>query len=265
MTACEASDPFELSLYGGAIERRYRRASPEVEALPWGTMDLDRFGVDQIEAARSGWTQAARQELESAAVHARVLEQMVRARMPLDLIALSTQFQREELVHAEIASRLAMELGGGVVMKDEPMRLQVIDRSPEAELAETALWAMCVSETFSHAMLSEGLHRAKAPLFSAARMVIAKDEAAHARLGWLLLEGLAPDLTDADRSRLRRVAKASIGEVSRDAEAVLKLPRAFFSEIAAVGDMDPQSYRDSAKAAIEERVMERLRGLDLLD
>ena len=35
-----STELFELELLGGAMERRYRKARPEVEAMPWGTLDL---------------------------------------------------------------------------------------------------------------------------------------------------------------------------------------------------------------------------------
>ncbi len=31
---------FELELIGGAMERQYREMRPEVESMPWGTIDL---------------------------------------------------------------------------------------------------------------------------------------------------------------------------------------------------------------------------------
>ena len=43
---------FELELLGGATESRYRRARPEVEAMPWGTLDLSLYSNDAILRAR---------------------------------------------------------------------------------------------------------------------------------------------------------------------------------------------------------------------
>ena len=37
-----AGELFELELLGGNVERRYRKMRPEVEAMPWGTIDRPR-------------------------------------------------------------------------------------------------------------------------------------------------------------------------------------------------------------------------------
>src|SRR5438105_123460 len=107
------TDVFELSLQGGAVERQYRRACPEADAMPWGTIDLTKLTRAQIDAALLGSTRASRQEFDSTSVHARVVVNMTNLRLPVDLIAMIARFQVEELVHAELAARLAMELGGG--------------------------------------------------------------------------------------------------------------------------------------------------------
>jgi hypothetical protein len=56
------SEVFELELVGGDVLRAYRTMRPEVEAMPWGTMDVS--GADEIDlvAARRAWTGAAYQE-----------------------------------------------------------------------------------------------------------------------------------------------------------------------------------------------------------
>ena len=43
---------FELELFGGGIERRYRKMRPEVEEMPWGTLDLTDISPHDLIAAR---------------------------------------------------------------------------------------------------------------------------------------------------------------------------------------------------------------------
>jgi len=79
----EPRDPvaqlFALELLGGAMERRYRKARPEVEAMPWGTLRLDSFPPDVIETAQRCWTGAAFQEHRTAGACTATLRALVEA------------------------------------------------------------------------------------------------------------------------------------------------------------------------------------------
>jgi len=90
---------FELSLWGGATERRYRRLRPEVERLPWGTLDPTRYPAELVLAARRSWTLAAFQEHRTGAACAATLEALIAARAPVDLIAVAARFPLDELAH----------------------------------------------------------------------------------------------------------------------------------------------------------------------
>ena len=50
---------FELEILGGATERRFRKMRPEVEAMPWGTLDVRDADEKDLIAARRAWTGAA--------------------------------------------------------------------------------------------------------------------------------------------------------------------------------------------------------------
>ena len=62
---------FELELYGEGIEKRYRRLRPEVEAMPWGTLDTQAYPEHVVVAARRTWTEAAFQEHRTGALPGR--------------------------------------------------------------------------------------------------------------------------------------------------------------------------------------------------
>jgi hypothetical protein len=254
------TEPFELSLLGGAIERRYRRSCPEVEALPWREA-IETDPADK-ERARVGWTYACLQEYESAPIHAHAMQAMIRARMPLDLTAMSADFQRQELTHAEVCARLAMLLGGGAPIPDRPRVIPNNTGSPLLALAHLAIWAFAVSETYSHAMLKAGTERAKSPLFRGARALLAKDEAAHGRFGWLVLEEVLPELGDPERAELRKIARSSVRQLVERADAAITRPASDFGERTAMGPFDPEEYRALGKAEIE-RIVAKLGGLDL--
>ena len=114
---------FELSMHGGAPERRYRRLRPDVERLPWEKFRPGKQTAATLAAARKGWTDAALQEYASADAHAVMLRALVRARAPLDLSAVVSRFPLDELAHAELCARLAGLLGGGAPVVYEPNKL----------------------------------------------------------------------------------------------------------------------------------------------
>src|SRR6185503_18786968 len=97
---------FELEMLGGGTERRYRRARPEVEALPWGTIEPARHrGADLIDA-RMHWTIAAFQEQRTGAACAETVRALLAARAPLDLVAAASRFPLDEIVHVEMCARV---------------------------------------------------------------------------------------------------------------------------------------------------------------
>ncbi len=57
---------FELEILGGPTERRFRKMRPEVEEMPWGTLDVSSAKKSDLVAARRAWTGAAYQEHRTA-------------------------------------------------------------------------------------------------------------------------------------------------------------------------------------------------------
>src|SRR5260370_770278 len=106
-----------ISRLAGAWGRRYRHARPEVEAMPWGTLDPDDYSAEELGAAHSAWTSAAFQEHRTAAACASTLRALVEAGAPLDLIAVFARFPLDEIVHVELCARMAMALGGGSALR----------------------------------------------------------------------------------------------------------------------------------------------------
>src|SRR6185503_2644372 len=97
-----SADIFELELRGGGSERRYRRMRPEVERMPWGTIDIAGVPEPDVVAARRAWTGAAFQEHRTAIFCSAALRALVEVRAPLDLIAMASRFPLDELVHVEL-------------------------------------------------------------------------------------------------------------------------------------------------------------------
>src|SRR5262245_38467559 len=101
-----SAEVFELELLGGAMERRYRKARPEVLEMPWGTLDVSGMRPEVVVAARKAWTSAAFQEHRTGAACASTLRALIEARAPIDLIALAARFPLDEMVHVELCARL---------------------------------------------------------------------------------------------------------------------------------------------------------------
>ena len=104
--------PFELEWMGGAAEHHFRKARPTTEDLPWGTIVVSEFAPAAIESARGSWTEVAINEYRAVASFCEVLRALVDVKAPLDLLGMTSDFLADECSHVELASRMAMELGG---------------------------------------------------------------------------------------------------------------------------------------------------------
>ena len=158
-TKRELGELFELELFGDGIERRYRKMRPEIEQMPWGTLDPRDYPEHLVIAARRSWTGAAFQEHRTGVASAATLRALFEARAPVDLIALATRFPLDEIVHVELCARLAMELGGGTEVRYEPD--DVIsdppeDLSPLMRASTLVVQNFCVGEALSIPMLRGG-------------------------------------------------------------------------------------------------------------
>lgn len=219
---------FELELLGGNIERRYRRLRPEVEAMPWGTLELSGASEAELVRARRAWSSAAYQEHRTGVACALTLRTMFEARAPLDLIALASRFPLDELVHVELCARMAMELGGGTEILHDPGAM-VLDPQPDAPVllraAECAVRYFCVGEALSIPLLRATWHSAEHPLPRAVLGRIVKDEAAHGIFGFTFLDWALPKLDEADKLHLGAEADRAIGSLRRQWAALSAEPR----------------------------------------
>ena len=196
---------FELELLGGATEQRFRRMRPEVETMPWGTLDVSRVPAEQCLAARKSWTGAAYQEHRTGAACALTLQALIEARAPLDLIAVASRFPLDEMVHVELCARMAMEFGGGTEIIHDPKAMVVgcdASLSPLLQAADLVVRFFCVGEAISIPLLRATWHGAKHPLPKAVLGRIVKDEAAHGVFGFTFLDWACPRFSEAERARL---------------------------------------------------------------
>ncbi len=204
------SGEFALAMIGGPWGRRLAPRRAWIDELPWSEpLPQDADG------ARVVWTRTAFSEYASAAAFAEVAAALLAAGAPIDLVAAAGDFIVDEIVHTEVAARLATTLGGAVALEVDLTRLV---RPPTAEAArDPLLWAAelvvrtsCVGESLTVPMLKLARDLAGSALIEAALTAIVADEASHAQLGWWFLDWAEPRLDDTARRHLGAVAGAAM-------------------------------------------------------
>lgn len=272
MTLSRAREPdpaatlelFELEMLGGPTERRYRRARPEVEALPWGTLDPRLHDPGALEDARAHWTLAAFQEQRTGAACAETIRALLACRAPLDLVAVASRFPLDEIVHVEMCARVAEELGGGTPIRHDPRRLAPApdrDDPPLLQAAEMIVAAFCVGEAFSVPVLHGTWHAARHGLLRGVLGIIVRDEAAHGAFGWTFLDWAGDSLAP-HRDRLALIARLAIEEFTADHRKIARLPD---TDIGGdLGWMEPAAYLTLGRRSMAESVVRplRARGID---
>jgi hypothetical protein len=254
---------FELELFGDSVERRYRKMRPEVEAMPWGTMDVKHLPERAVISARRAWTAAAFQEHRTGQACALALQALFECRAPVDLVAMAARFPLDELVHVELCARMAMELGGGTEIQYDPDTVLVAapdSLPPVMRAADMIVRFFCVGEALSIPLLRGTWRAARHPLAKAVLGTIVKDEAAHGIFGFSFLDWALPQLSDADREYLARRADSTIRAIRKQWSLVPKQRNPAYDEALgdALGWMQSDQYLALAAAAMEKRVRQPL-------
>ena len=250
---------FELELLGGSVERRYRRLRPEIEAMPWGTIDARKIPGDALVAARKAWTGAAFQEHRTGIACAAALRALYECRAPVDLIALAARFPMDELAHVELCARMAMELGGGTEIQHDPHAL-IVDADdalpPLLRAADMVVRFFCVGEALSIPLLKGTWRAARHPLPRAVLGRIVRDEAAHGTFGFTFLDWALPAFGEDERKHLGRAADRTIRAIRKQWDAVKRRRTTAYDE--AVGDalgwMQSDAYLELASRSMDRRV-----------
>jgi hypothetical protein len=256
---------FELGMLGGAPERQYRRMRPEVERMPWGTLDPSRYAAPLVQAARRSWTMAAFQEHRTGAACAATLQALIAARAPVDLVAVATRFPLDELTHVEMCARLAAELGGGTPLVHEPNAMVPIpshERPALVRAAELVVRVFCVGEAVSIPLLRGTARASTHPLIRAVMQRIVKDEAAHGRFGWLFLDWALPLLDGDARAHLLAIAADEIGKLRASWDAIVPGDEDV-ADVHALGWMESRAYVELARRSLVSDVLEPLRARGL--
>ena len=205
-------EPFELEWMGGPAEHHFRKARPGVDAMPWGTLDASKFARSAVERARGSWTEVAMNEYRAVASFSEVLRALVDVKAPLDLLGMTSDFLADEVHHVELASRMAMELGGAaprtIDLDRFAARPRGLTRLQRAN--ELVLRVSCVAEAFSGGTATVSHDATTHELPRAVYEKILRDESLHRRLGGLYFEWAFERIDEAELERLGRVLFSSL-------------------------------------------------------
>ena len=249
---------FELELLGGITEQRYRQMRPEVLDMPWGTLDTSEMPDDVVVAARKAWTGAAFQEFRTGAACAATLQALIEARAPIDLIALASRFPLDEMVHVELCSRIAGELGGGIELAYDPEAMigKLGEGCPPILKASHLVVAFfCVGEALSIPLLHGTWQASKHPLIKAVLRRIVLDEADHGTFGWTYLDWANEHLDDTDRIELGVTADRFIATIHARWEDLRQAKAFDIHQAHALGWMGSEDYLVLAEKSLQRNVI----------
>ncbi len=165
--------------------------------------------------ARASWTEAAYNEYGTAVAFSEMLGALLAAKPPIDLIGMASDFMADEVLHVELTSRIAMELGGGAPYEIDFDGLGIhpsLELSPLQRANQLVVHVCCVGEAFSLPMLASAYISALHPLTKQVLQRIVHDEAPHGRFGFLYLDWATEQLDVEERARLGHVAVDTISQ-----------------------------------------------------
>jgi hypothetical protein len=258
-------EPFDLEWFGGVAEKHFRKVRPGVDELPWGTFDISRYPAELVDRARVSWTEAAYNEYCTAVAFTEMLGALLAAKAPVDLIGMASDFMADEMLHVELTSRLAMELGGGAPYEIDFGDLGVRtapELSPLQRANELVVHVCCVGEAFSLPMLASAYGSALHPLTKQVLQRIVQDEALHGRFGFLYLDWATDQLDDAERARLGDIALHTIGlfaplwqRLTSRVHDGVTTEGYLLEHVRELGWTESSVYATRARAAIEDEVI----------
>ncbi len=260
--------PFELEWMGGPAEHHFRKARPGVDELPWGTLTLTDFAPAAVERARSSWTEVAINEYRAVASFTEVLRALVDIKAPLDLLGMTSDFLADECSHVELASRMAMELGGAaqrlVDMDQFAVRPRGLTHLQRAN--ELVLRVSCIAEAFSGGTASVSRDHTTHPLPRAIYDRILREESRHRRLGGLYFEWALARIDDAELHRLGRVLHVGLKGVVPfwKPRTPFAATQAYPAEhLEALGWLGPAVFAPVAREVVLRDIVEPLRAIGI--
>ena len=130
--------------------------------------------------------------------------------------------------------------------------------SPLVDAAKAVAWEFCVGETLSLGQLEFHRRHARHPLLRAVWGRLAKDEAAHARFGWIFMDWARPLLSSNERDDVARTTERALRHVDAIDDKVKSLDPSAFVDVGVFGACGREAYLAETRAILEEKVIARL-------
>ena len=251
---------FELPWLGGAAQHHFRKARPEIDDLPWTKFDTSEYAPEAVWRARVAWTELAINEYRAAAWFTEVLHALLDVKAPLDLVGMASAFLVDECSHVEMASRLAMALGGGVEQHVDVERFAVRPRGLTAlqRANELVLRISCIEEAFSGGTASVSLETTSHPLPRAVYEAILGDEARHRRLGGLYFEWALRRIDEAELKRLGGVLRDVLHRIKPMWTLPTIAPASPSPDTRALGWLEPTRFAEVAREVVVRDILDPL-------
>jgi hypothetical protein len=182
---------------------------------------------------------------------------------------MTSDFLADECSHVELASRMAMELGGAAArsVAVEGFAPGPIGRTPFERANEIILRISCVQEAFAGGTASVSMASTTHPLPRAVYETILRDEAHHRRLGGIYFEWAHARIDDKELARLGRALLAALQSLARfwakaPAPGTSSAPSAKAAapedELRALGWLLPAKFADVAREVVVRDILDPL-------
>jgi hypothetical protein len=256
--------PFEIEWMGGPAEHHFRKARPAGGELAWGTLTPSKYSPAAVEYARGAWTEVAINEYRAVASFCEVLRALVDVKAPLDLLGMTSDFLTDECSHVELASRMAMELGGAAprTVDLDHFAMRPSGLTPFQRANELILRVSCVAEAFAGGTASVSLDATSHPLPRSVYETILRDEAHHRRLGGLYFEWALSRIDETEILRLGEVLLNALKGVApfwksrlAKGEAKSALPE---DDLRALGWLVPERFAHVARDVAVRDILDPL-------
>jgi hypothetical protein len=177
---------------------------------------------------------------------------------------MTSDFLADECSHVELASRVAMELGGAAPraidldrFAPRPRGLTSLQRANELVLRVS-----CIAEAFAGGTANVSLASTSHPLPRAVYETILRDEAHHRRLGGLYFEWALARIDEAELARLGQVLFASLKELApfwkNRAPKAGAAPEPPADDLAALGWLLPVRFASVAREVVVRDILDPL-------
>jgi hypothetical protein len=166
-------------------------------AIAWEGLDAGALGDAGRHAVGATWLERMKQEHLAVGAFALLARELAAQGCDPVVLSLVTRAACDEVRHAEICRRFAVELLGPGAVPGGFRGLPRVPMHPRAAAADRVLFHVvemcCLSETLSGVYFTEMLARTRDPVAREAVESLLEDEIDHGRVGWAYLAGRARD------------------------------------------------------------------------